>query len=62
MVAQKKIILPKAETGHSTTTMNNTRKTAVADLQCQSLHSSNKNNSIDTQDCKKSQMVLNPCI
>lgn len=62
MVTQKKIILPKAEAGHSTTTMNNTRKTAVADLQCQSLNSSNKNNSIDTLVCTKSQMLFNPRI
>jgi len=62
MMAQNKIILPKAETGHSTTTMNNTRKTAVANLQCQSLNSSNKNNSIDTLVSKKPQMVLNPCV
>lgn len=62
MVAQKKIILPKAETSHSTTTMNNTRTTAVGDLQYQSLNSSNKNNSIDTLVCTKSQMVLNLCI
>ncbi|KAE9540033.1 hypothetical protein AGLY_005285 [Aphis glycines] len=58
MIAQNKIILPKAETGHSTTTMNNTCNTAVADLQCQSLNSSNKNNSIDTLVSTKSQTMV----
>ncbi|XP_060851000.1 zinc finger protein 26-like isoform X2 [Rhopalosiphum padi] len=48
-MAQKKITSPKAETSNLTTTMSNTRKTAVVHLQNQSLEASNTNYSRDSQ-------------
>jgi len=53
-MAQKKITSPKAETSNLTTTMSNTRKTAVVHLQNQSLEASNTNYSRDSQVCIKS--------